>query len=78
MPVRRFRDVSEVPEPWQDRGPALIRAIRNVWAFAARTVPQQFPPGVYRHRSIEDAGRQRERWEQASFERFQEARRGRR
>lgn len=78
MPVRRFRDVSEVPEPWLDRGPALFRAIRSVWAFAARTVPQRFPPGVHRHRSIEDAARQREQWEQANFDRFQESRRGRR
>ena len=26
MPVRKFRDVSEMPEPWQERGPELLLA----------------------------------------------------
>jgi hypothetical protein len=27
----------------------------------------RFPPGVYRHRSIEEAQRLRDRWEEADF-----------
>lgn len=75
MPVRKFRSISEMPEPWQDRGPELFRTIRSVWAFAARTVPMRFPPGVHRHRSIDEADAQRERWEQDNFESFHQRRR---
>lgn len=76
MPVRKFRDVSEMDEHWYDRrDPALQDAIRRVWAFAERTCPLRFPPGVYRHRSLEEADAQREQWEAANFAAFQ-ARRG--
>ncbi len=73
MPVRKFRDVSEMPDgPWYDRtDPALGDAIRRVWAFAERTCPLRFPPGVHRHRSLEEADAQRERWEAANFTAFQ-------
>jgi len=30
--------------------------------------PLRFPPGVFKHRSIEDAERLREVWEDANFE----------
>jgi hypothetical protein len=39
------------------------RRIAAVWRLAARLAPQRFPPGVYRHRSIEEANRQAEEWE---------------
>jgi hypothetical protein len=35
--------------------PETARAIAAVWSFAERTCPRNFPPGVYRHRTIEDA-----------------------
>jgi hypothetical protein len=77
MPVRRFRDVSEMDDPWHERGPALFAAIRRVWDFAMRTVPRRFPRGVHKHRSIAEVNASTERWAQANFEAFQ-ARRGRR
>lgn len=78
MPVRKFRDVSEMEDSlWQTRGPALFGAIRRVWDFAARTVEQRFPPGVYRHRSVEEADALRERWAQINFDAFHARRRGR-
>jgi hypothetical protein len=57
MPVRKFRDVSEMEDTlWREPGdPELLRAIASVWDFAARTCPRHFPPGVYRHHSIEEA-----------------------
>jgi hypothetical protein len=77
VPVRKFRDVSEMEDTlWYERGdPALFRAIAGLWDFAARTCPLQFPRGVHKYRSIEDADRDRERWEEANFRAFQERRR---
>jgi hypothetical protein len=65
MPVRRFRSVEEIEDHrWLEIGsPALFRAIAEVWDFASRTSPHRLPPGVYRHRTIEDAQRLREQWE---------------
>lgn len=73
MPVRKYRDVSEMEgNTWREPGdPALFRAIRATWDFAYRTVGHRFPPGVYKHRSIEAADRQRARWEEANFETHQ-------
>lgn len=70
MPVRKFRDLQEMEDSlWREPGdPRLGQAIDAVWKFAARTCPRQFPPGVYKHRSIEDAQRQRDLWEEKDFE----------
>lgn len=77
MPIRKFRDVSEMEDTlWYERGaPALFAAIARLWEFSRRTCPQHFPPGVYKHRSITDAEALREQWEAANFEAFQERRR---
>jgi hypothetical protein len=76
MPVKKFRDVGEMEDSlWREPGdPALWRAIARVWSFAAQTVPRHFPPGVYKHRSIEDAKRLRDQWEEADFEALWERR----
>jgi hypothetical protein len=72
MPVRKFRSLQEAEDVlWREPGdPTLWHAMRSVWAFAARTCPRQFPPGVHKHTSIEAAQAQRERWEAADFQRF--------
>ena len=76
MPVRKFRSVEAMEDSlWREPGdPGLCRAIDRVWRFAAETCPRRFPPGVYRHRSIEEAKQQREVWEQANFRAFWERR----
>lgn len=73
MPVRKFKDVAEMEgNTWREPGdPHLFRAIRATWEFARRALPRHFPPGVHRHGSIEDAEKERERWEQANFEAHQ-------
>ena len=73
MPIRKFRDVSEMDDgPWYERtDPSLHRAIARVWSFAMRTCALRFPPGVYRHQSFEEADAQREQWEEANFRAFQ-------
>lgn len=70
MPVRKFRSVEEIPPPWMTPGdPALFDAIRAVWEFGRRTSPLCFPPGVYRHRSIESLNQLEEVWAQDNFAR---------
>lgn len=72
MPVFKFRSVEEMEQGmWHPIGsPALFRAIRGVWELAERTCRRRFPPGVYRLRSMEEAERLREAWEQANFEAY--------
>jgi len=72
MPIRKFRDVTEMEgNTWREPGdPRLFEAIRATWEFAHRTLQPHFPPGVYKHRSIEDAERLREVWERANFEAY--------
>jgi len=79
MPVKKLRDVSEMEgNTWHEPGdPKLFRAIRAVWELAARSTRPHFPPGVYKHRSVQDASDLREAWDQASFDLFHARRRER-
>ncbi len=72
MPVRKYRSVEEMEgNTWRRPGdPLLFRAMRSTWDFARRTLRPTFPPGVHKHRSIEDAECQRQEWEQANFEAY--------
>jgi len=72
MPVRKFRSLEAMEDSlWREPGdPALWQAIDRLWRFAAETCPLHFPPGVYRHRSIEEAKEQREVWDKANFRAF--------
>ena len=67
-----------IPPVWtqQNRGMAYSdsedQPAGQNWAqsqrFAAHTFPRHFPPGVYKYRSIEEAERKREIWEEADFQ----------
>lgn len=72
MPIRKFRRVEEMEgNTWREPGdPELFRAIRLTWEIARQTLRPSFPPGLYKHRSIEDAQKLRARWEQANFEAY--------
>lgn len=75
MPVRRFRSLQEMEDSlWREPGAPLWAAIRGVWAFGARVGNQRFPPGVYKHRSIEAAKALREQWDDTNFRRFRDSR----
>jgi hypothetical protein len=78
MPVYRFHSVEEMNQPrWREPGdPELYRAIAALWSFGQRTGFRRFPPGVYRHRSIEDLDAQTEQWAAENFESFVHARQG--
>src|SRR6266498_3731370 len=67
MPIRRFRSVDQMNQPhWREPGdPDLYRTIARLWAFGQRTSRRRFPPGVHRHRSIEELGAQTARWGEA-------------
>lgn len=57
---------------WHEPGsPELFAAIRRTWGLAHRTLQPYFPPGVYKHRSIEDAEKLRQQWEDANFAAYQ-------
>ena len=64
MPVRTFRSVEEMERPhWRAPGdPGLYRTIARVWAFGQRTAGYRFPPGVYRHRSVQELNAQTAVW----------------
>lgn len=74
MPFRRVRSLQELEDSlWHEPGePALWEAVARAWDFAARTCPRRFPPGVYRHRSIEAAQSLRDEWEARDFDAFWE------
>ncbi len=66
MPVRKYRSVAEMNQPvWYEPGsPELMRAIRRIWSFAEQSGRRRFPPGVYKHRSIEDLNEQTRKWQE--------------
>lgn len=72
MPVRKYRDVSEMEDVWYQPGdPRLFAALREIWRFSYELCRPHFPPGVYKHRSIEELNAQTERWQEANFRAFQ-------
>ena len=76
MSVRKFRGVEQMEEAsWYSPGdPRLWKAMASVWDFGARVTAPRFPPGVYKHRTIEDLNRQREAWDAENFRAFWERR----
>jgi hypothetical protein len=76
MPVRKFRSLREMEDAlWRGSGdPSLPDAIARVWDFADRISRRTFPPGVYKHRSIDEAQRLRDIWEEINFRAFWERR----
>jgi len=77
MPVRRFRSVDAMKaEPrWRPAGtPELWAAVAGVWELGRRTATPRFPPGVYRHSSIESLQALSEQWAEARFREFQQTR----
>lgn len=58
------------PIAYEPGDPTRFEASRAVWDLADRPPQPHFPPGVYKHRSIEDAQVLCEQWDQANFEAF--------
>jgi len=71
MPVHRFRSAAEMEETvWLDRDdPRLWPTIASVWNLSARLCPVHFPPGLRKHRSIQEANQLNEEWEATNVRR---------
>jgi len=54
MPVRRYRDVAEMPPPPPPKE-ALLWRIRGAWRRAVALAPPDPPRGVQRFHSLEEA-----------------------
>ena len=67
MPVRRFHSIEEMPSPppLPPLAPGNLRLACELSTLAARLRPKRLPPGLYKHRSLEEAERLREFWEKA-------------
>jgi hypothetical protein len=68
MPVRKFRRIEDMTAaPWRMPGdPALERAIAFVLNAAAAMTRIRFPPGVYKHRSIDEMHALQDAWRRAT------------
>ena len=64
MPIRKFRTVEDMERPrWREPGDAsLYKTMARVWEFGRRTAGYRFPPGVYRHRSVQELNAQTDMW----------------
>ncbi len=83
MPVQKFRNLDEMREAlWhEDRdtpvGVFLKRAAK-LWARAAKISPRQYPRGVFKFRSLEEAQAAREQITAENIERMRRERSGNR
>jgi len=74
MPVRKYRSVEDMPDwTWMNPGdPLLLETLQGLHRFAEATVALRFPPGVYKHRSVEEAELLRQEWADANFARYRQ------
>lgn len=69
MPIKKFRDVSHMRRTvYRVGSPELAAAIRSIWRLSETICPLRFPPGVYKHRSIDDAEALRKQWQKANVQ----------
>jgi hypothetical protein len=75
MPVHKLHSLPDHDDGlWLDPAdPSLLPTIVAVWERSRLLCPPSFPPGVYKHASIEDANRLTERWEHEAIDRAREA-----
>ena len=65
MPVCKFRSVVDMPPPppLPPLDPRNLKLACDLSELAARLQPRRFPPGVHKHRSLDEADRLRRSWE---------------
>jgi len=59
MPVQKFRSLDEARKAlWSEGGsPENLRRLRFSYEFWSRVHPRQFPRGVWKYRSLQEANR---------------------
>lgn len=73
MPVRKYRRVEDMPEPWQIYGDSHVgERLRVVAGLARLAGPLAFPRGVRKFRSIEELIDDREAREDERIARIQQ------
>jgi hypothetical protein len=57
MSIKKFHTLADAEEDlWKDPSdPMLWKQIAALWRFSHRLAPMQFPLGVHKHRSLEEA-----------------------
>ena len=62
--IRKFRSVEEMKaNRWMRHDdPRLPEVLRGLWRLGQATVKRPFKPGVYKHRSFDEAKAQAEAW----------------
>ena len=77
MPVRKFRTLQDMEDALCERPATLLcrtpSLVSGISRLASPSVDS--PPGVYRHRSIDEAQQLPEEWEEENFRAFWERRR---
>jgi hypothetical protein len=64
MPVRKFRSAADMPRPTATPlDPCNLDRALAISALCAALAPRRIAPGVYRHRSVEEAFQQRLAWQ---------------
>ncbi|MFA5594026.1 MAG: hypothetical protein WDA15_01950 [Trueperaceae bacterium] len=62
MPIKRFRSIEDVPPPegHDPNDPEARRKAEAYFGELSHQLPPLFPPGIYKYRSIEEAGAAKE------------------
>ena len=65
MPIRRLRSLDEAEQSvWlESADQRLWPTVKDVWTLADRLYRRRFPPGVYKHRTMDEVNRQTDLWE---------------
>jgi len=71
MTVRKFKSVEAMKrDRWREPGaPDLLQLLAGLWQLGLRTRRSAPPPGVYKHRSIQEAKARKEAWAATTPER---------
>jgi hypothetical protein len=70
MPISKYKHVADIPPPkrYASDDPKLLQAIEELWQFSDSIANLKFPPGVYKHKNVEQAYAQRLEWERRSVQ----------
>ena len=65
MPIQRFKTLQEAERALWNFHPdeAYFRNVAELWKFANALCPFEYPRGIFKFRSIEEANKQRFEWE---------------